>query len=260
MRLLLTSLIICLGFDVFAQSPQLGRWDGNVNDGSVSYNYTVNINAVRGDSLFGTAISQNPSFFCETLVRGVQLYNTVTISEKSIIRTSLPKPDQVCLLSMELNLKNNRLNGEFRAADALNRGCGSGKVELKISETSMSRPVSALVRQKERNMELTNTLLFGEDSVMVKVYDNGIIDGDVITLMVNDEELFPHAKLTAEPLTFVLRAKDAQEHLVSFVAETLGNIPPNTGLIIVTSASTRKELQFSSDFSKTASLKIVFRK
>ena len=260
MRLLFTSLIVLIWFKGFSQNPQLGRWDGNVNDGTVSYSYTVNITNVRGDSLFGTAISQNPSFFCETIVRGVQLYNNVTLREQSVIRTNLAKPDQVCLLSMDLNLKNNKLNGEFRAADALNRGCGSGKVELKISETPISRPVSALVRQKERNLELANTLLFSEDSVMVKVYDNGIVDGDVITLLVNEEELFTHAKLTAEPLVFILRAKDAQEHLVSFVAETLGNIPPNTGLIIVSSATSRKELQFSSDFSKTASFKIIFRK
>lgn len=260
MRLLLLTYILSHAVLGYSQSPQPGQWDGSVNDGTVSYNYTINITSVRGDSIFGTAISQNPSFFCETVVRGVQLYNSIRLREQSVIRTNLPKPGQLCLLSMDLNLSNNKLSGEFRAADSLNRGCGTGKVQLKISERSIPRPVTALVRQKERNVELTNTLLFGEDSVTVRVYDNGIVDGDVITLMVNDEELFEKAKLSAEPLTFVLRARDASEHLVSFIAETLGSIPPNTGLIIVSSASSRKELQFSSDFSKTASLKIIFRK
>jgi hypothetical protein len=95
-----------------------------------------------------------------------------------------------------------------------------------------------------------------EDSVHIEVYDNGVVDGDEITLYVNKGVLFRNKVLSDKPLKFDLDGKTFSTYDLQFHANNLGSMPPNTGLIIISSATERKEVTFASDFSKTSSLRI----
>jgi len=94
---------------------------------------------------------------------------------------------------------------------------------------------------------------------MIKIYDNGIIDGDVISLIVNSQVVFDKIKLTAIPLAYALKASADTQFQIEFYAETLGEIPPNTGLITISSASKTSEVLFSSDLKKSAAIKVVLK-
>ncbi len=113
-----------------------------------------------------------------------------------------------------------------------------------------------VVFRKDRDIVVINTLEFMEDSVHIEVYDNGVVDGDEITLYVNRGILFRNKILTDKPLKFDLNGKTFSTYDLQFHANNLGSMPPNTGLIIISSATERKEVTFASDFSKTSSLRI----
>jgi hypothetical protein len=113
-----------------------------------------------------------------------------------------------------------------------------------------------VVFRKDRDIVVINTLEFMEDSVHIEVYDNGVVDGDEITLYVNKGILFRNKILSDKPLKFDLDGKTFSTYDLQFHANNLGSMPPNTGLIIISSATERKEVTFASDFSKTSSLRI----
>ncbi len=113
-----------------------------------------------------------------------------------------------------------------------------------------------VVFRKDRDIVVINTLEFMEDSVHIEVYDNGVVDGDEITLYVNKGVLFRNKILSDKPLKFDLDGKTFSTYDLQFHANNLGSMPPNTGLIIISSATERKEVTFASDFSKTSSLRI----
>ena len=113
-----------------------------------------------------------------------------------------------------------------------------------------------VVFRKDRDIVVINTLEFLEDSVHVEVYDNGVVDGDEITLYVNKGVLFRNKILSDKPLQFDLDGKTFSTYDLQFHANNLGTMPPNTGLIIISTATERKEVTFASDFSKTSSLRV----
>jgi hypothetical protein len=92
---------------------------------------------------------------------------------------------------------------------------------------------------------------------MIKIYDNGVIDGDVISLIINGTIIFDKVKLTASPLTYALKSSNNSQFQIECYADNLGEIPPNTGLITISSATKTSEILFSSDLKKSAAIKVV---
>jgi hypothetical protein len=144
---------------------------------------------------------------------------------------------------------------------------GSRSQRLPLSKSEEVPRKSTIVQQPKKNVsqrkietrdiELLNTFRFKEDSVMIKVFDNGVIDGDVITLIINGTVVFDKVRLSASPITYSLKADDVSLFQIEFYADTLGEIPPNTGLITISSGSKTGEALFLSDLKKTAAIKVM---
>ena len=92
-------------------------------------------------------------------------------------------------------------------------------------------------------------------------YDNGMVDGDSITVLVNKQVVLSHQRLTAKPITSYVKV-DLQHTFqeIEMVAENIGTIPPNTALLIVTSGEKRYRLFLSSTESKSAKVRFVYEK
>jgi hypothetical protein len=133
--------------------------------------------------------------------------------------------------------------------------------EKKNTEQPITPPVqiSNLRKIEQREINLLNTFRFAEDSVMIKIYDNGVIDGDVISLIINGSIVFDKVRLTASPLIYALKSNNTSQFQIECYADNLGEIPPNTGLITISSATKTSEVLFSSDLKKSAAIKVVLK-
>lgn len=127
--------------------------------------------------------------------------------------------------------------------------CNENKEPLKKDTL---KPVEPLVPAKEivlekRNNDLVREITVDHDSIAVTLYDNGIIDGDSITLIYNDKIITTHQLLTDKPLTYFIKIRpgNSRNELVMY-AENLGSIPPNTALMIIQDGNKRYELNVSS--------------
>jgi len=98
-----------------------------------------------------------------------------------------------------------------------------------------------------RKKVFTKEIPIEGDSIQLHFYDNAEVDGDSITLYLNNKMIFTHVRLTASPYVVTLLVKDlAATNELVMVAENLGSIPPNTALMIAMIAGKRYEAYLES--------------
>jgi hypothetical protein len=290
--------LICFSSTADAQTT-IGTWTGIAKQEATTYTYIVKINSISRDSIFGTTISSSKEFYSETKFKGAVTGNNFLIVETELIKTNYKGTGTVCLMKLNLKSKNDKLEGSFTSSNKEIKDCGSGTISLSLAKEKKATPapkeatktivpdqiptkkeIEGLEQLEKKNIEqsitapiqisnqrniekreidLLKTYRFVEDSVMIKIYDNGVIDGDVISLIINGTIVFDKVKLSASPLTYALKSNNTSQFQIECYADNLGEIPPNTGLITISSASKTSEILFSSDLKKSAAFKILLK-
>ncbi len=115
---------------------------------------------------------------------------------------------------------------------------------------------------KTRSNQVVKSLLVSNPNVVVKLYDNGEIDDDIISVYWDNKLVLSAKKLTAAPLIIKLNMEeeDDKEHSLTMVAENLGRIPPNTSLMIVEAGEQRFDVRITSDNQKNAVVRFRYQK
>ena len=109
-------------------------------------------------------------------------------------------------------------------------------------------------RQKVPIMEIP----VSGDSVELNFYDNAEIDGDSITLFLNEKRIFQHIYLTDKAFTIKIPVSDLQQtNELVMVAENLGSIPPNTSFMVANVGGKRYEARLVSTEGSSAMIKFV---
>jgi hypothetical protein len=110
---------------------------------------------------------------------------------------------------------------------------------------------------KTRENALVKRIETEAGEIKMEIYDNGQIDGDSVTIYHNNTLIKSHMRLSQKPITITIDVDASQpHHEIIMVADNLGTIPPNTSVMIITTATNRYELFISSNEQKNA--KVVF--
>ena len=106
------------------------------------------------------------------------------------------------------------------------------------------------------------SVYFESDSLTLTLYDNGEVDGDIVTVVMNGNIIFSKVLLTEKANTKTIYTHDIAGDSVSLVmyAESLGDIPPNTGLMVIMDGEKRYEMRFSADLKTNAAIILRRRK
>lgn len=140
----------------------------------------------------------------------------------------------------------------------------TGNIAKNDSAIRKSKPVlitPAPPDIKNRINELVKTLTISSSQVTVKLFDNGEIDGDTISVYLDNKLMLAEKRLTASPLILRFELNELQdEHELTMVAENLGTIPPNTSLMIVEAGTQRFEVRITSTEQKNAVVKFRYLK
>jgi hypothetical protein len=98
------------------------------------------------------------------------------------------------------------------------------------------------------------------DSVELSFYDNAEIDGDSISLFLNNKLIFQHIRLTAAAYTIKLPVNELNENNeLVMVAENLGSIPPNTSYMLAIVDNKRYEAMLKSTEESSAVIRLTKR-
>jgi hypothetical protein len=110
----------------------------------------------------------------------------------------------------------------------------------------------------KRKAVLNRDLSVESDSIRLSFYDNGEIDGDSISVFVNNQPVLTHHELAAKAFNVYLHLDSTREvNEISMFAENLGRLPPNTALMVVTDGKNRYEVFMSSNLKENATIRLV---
>ena len=118
------------------------------------------------------------------------------------------------------------------------------------------KTIGAAAELALRKTESIRTIDFKSDSLILILYDNGIVDGDTVSVVLNDEVIIPKQGLTEQAYRKVIKIPPGMGDSLQLViyAENLGSIPPNSGLLIIEDGSDRYEVGFKGDMKKSPSV------
>jgi hypothetical protein len=113
---------------------------------------------------------------------------------------------------------------------------------------------------KRKNV-ITHEIEVESDSIRVDVYDNGEIDGDIISVFFNQKLILSYQKLTHKSIRMNLVLDPSlSSNEISMFAENLGLIPPNTALMVISDGKNKFEIALSSNYDNNATISIKRKK
>lgn len=116
-------------------------------------------------------------------------------------------------------------------------------------------PGVALIEHKkkmEENFTIRKKVFVKEipvsgDSIELRFFDNVQVDGDSISLFLNEKLIFTHIRLTEKPFIVKIPVNELNDtNELTMVAENLGAIPPNTAYMVAIVGDKRYDVNLSS--------------
>jgi hypothetical protein len=193
--------------------------------------------------------------------------NNVSINEIGVTTFRVPGDCIPCikryLLTYHKGGKEEQLRGSWtgKTMDGKN-ACPPGSIVLTRFDKSTFKPELRLPPTlTNRKAELVKEIRVDTGTIKIDFYDNGQIDGDTISVYVNNMPVVSRRRLTAKPVSINVRidAKRTEQEVI-MVGENLGEIPPNTALMIINAGEKRYQLYLTSDEQKNAMVRFIYEK
>jgi hypothetical protein len=202
-----------------------------------------------------------------------QTHRLVLIEDR-ILQQVIPPECSACIKTYDLNYSKEgveeTLKGDWKGTMQDKRlACPPGKIMLKKTAVSdfpldldQNDTLASLQQQlhlQPRTTEVVKTLTVNTPQIKIELYDNGEIDHDTVTVFINGKLLLYRQMLTDRPLTVELNAVPGTQYELVMYADNLGEIPPNTALMMVTAGSRKIEVFLSSSEQKSAAVRFIYK-
>jgi hypothetical protein len=250
------SILCCiLIFAGLATAQNLsGFWKGNLSmqgcfaQNNIELQIHVNGSVVTGDSYHYQDID---NYVKKKIIGNYDPKTKKIILQETIVTTyHIPVRCVICIKKFELQYNK---NGDTETLS----GNWSGNVQNTF--TDCAGGVITLTREAESEFKEVPEIKVDTGTIRLDFYDNGIVDGDSITVLVNKKVVVTHQLLSAKPVTMYVKIDpDNTFQEVEMVAENLGSIPPNTALLIITAGKKRYRLYLTSTDTKNAMIRFVY--
>jgi hypothetical protein len=108
-----------------------------------------------------------------------------------------------------------------------------------------------------REVDIQESFTVHSKRIKVSVWDRNEVDGDVVTLYMNDELVKKDLKLKKRKKHFTVKLKPGSNILVMY-AENLGTIPPNTAALQIKDGRKKRNVNLVSDNGKSGAVEIIY--
>lgn len=136
---------------------------------------------------------------------------------------------------------------------------------VKPKVVTPTKPAVQIVKVPEvtngRKNNEQKRIVISEKKINISIYDNGTIDGDIVSVFFDNKQVVDNKKLTTNAISIDLELDETVNlHTLVLYAENLGTIPPNTALVVVTTASGKRyELYASATLENNAALVFEYK-
>ena len=266
--ILITSLLVS-AFCALAQ-PINGLWKGRLvmEPGGCFPVYNIEMQITAS----GTRISGNSYHYSDTSNYVKEAFTglydstnaSMIIEEQQVSVFRIPADCIPCIkkytLTYHTDGKEEQLRGSWtgRTMDGKSY-CPPGTIVLtRILRSAFQPPPPPLI--SGRRSELVREIFVDTGLIRLDFYDNGTIDGDTISVYVNNVPVVTNKVLALKPVTtsIHLDIRDPVLDLI-MVGENLGAIPPNTALMIISTADARYKVALTSDDKKNSLVRFIYK-
>lgn len=131
------------------------------------------------------------------------------------------------------------------------------------TEAVVVAPIAKLTEEAfvARKKDYAKIIELENSTIKLEVYDNGTIDFDSVSLLLNGKLILPKTMLTHHSVKLTIDLDESLEfNELGMFAENLGLIPPNTAALIIHDGKKKYEVTLNSDFTKNAIIKLKTKK
>lgn len=135
-------------------------------------------------------------------------------------------------------------------------------VEKKPEPVKLPAVATGAVDVNKRAIATTQSVFYKSDSLVLTLYDNGYVDGDTVSVVMNGDVIFSKQGLSTKAVSktiYITKETPDSIRLVMY-AENLGSIPPNTGLLVVHDGEAVYDVRFSADLKSNAAIILTRKK
>ena len=159
----------------------------------------------------------------------------------------------------------NSKDGQQEIAEAITRAVKRYKAQIEgmnyqppVKVTASKDNIAAPDFEK-RSVKDSKNIQVKTNKVKIDLYDDGDIDNDIVSLYFNKNLVVDKKSLTANAHSFTLTLEPGKTNELVLYADNVGNIPPNTALMVITDGTTRHEVRLSADLKNNASIKFELK-
>lgn len=137
------------------------------------------------------------------------------------------------------------------------------KAEVKKMPELLPPPAPPTIEEKysSRKKVILKEIPLEGETVEIRFYDNAEIDGDSISLFLNDKLIHQHVRLLGSAFIVKLNIADLSDsNELTMVAENLGSIPPNTAYMVAIVNGNRYETRMESNEGSSATIRFFKNK
>jgi hypothetical protein len=139
------------------------------------------------------------------------------------------------------------------------QGLNTRDSTIKISQPQLPASIPSVLLN--RTNELLKTLTVNHTSIELRIYDDGAIDNDTVSVYYDNKKIVSNARISDQPVTVHITVESSDyPHQLVMVAENLGDIPPNTSLLVVYDGEKRYEERIISNEQKNIVINFVYKK
>ena len=203
---------------------------------------------------------QTSDFYVEPFLRDKPKPNTITAKPKTnspilksppVVKKNATKTNNTPVRKKPIIIKPN----STPVTDTAQKITIAPVIKKPVTDKKIFTPEILKIRENE----LARTITVNTEEVTIRLYDNGEIDDDSISVFVDKQLVLSHKRLSATAITLTLKFNaDNKEHEVVMVAENLGRIPPNTSVMVITAGDKRYQVQITSTEQKNALVRFKY--
>jgi len=270
MRLSVFLFSLFISYAAFTQNIN-GTWKGKLvmEPGGCFPVYNIELQLqVVGTKITGVSYHySDTSNYVKESFEGSYKPDSILINETGVTTFHIPAECIPCIkkymLSYHKGGNEEQLRGSWTGKTMDNKtNCPPGTIVLTQVDKSTFKPELRLPPTLTlRKADLVKEIKVDTGTIRLDFYDNGDVDGDTISVYVNNLPVVSNQRLTTRPISVKIKIDlDRPELEVIMVGENLGTIPPNTALMIVNAGEKRYQLYLTADEKKNAMVRFIYEK
>lgn len=273
MKQALLLLLLLLATIVGKAQDITGEWSGDFGGGFLNgglQELVVTLNLYNDSMIEGySKLYYSGGKFEHYKVHGVyhKSDSTIYFSEDEEIEVSLGfwATNAMGNYTMKLSMNDSmmRFAGKWKESKKSSFGALNSKVWLekpiprKKPNPTVAKKTAPKPKTPKRDYKVQGSMTLGtSDSIRIEITDNANVDGDMISLYVDDSLVVHQQKITEKPIVLNLAIHNKRTQ-IRMIAESQGSVPPCTAHIVIISNDKRHEQDVWSDYAINGVIELV---